>query len=160
MKHAVVRYHNQFHRSKSLREGPRLPEAMNFPCIVEIIAFNVIFIMGKSTQSSDMSSYLYFVQNDTWVDTNFPCHMMNDAHTSYSCAILSLNYVIISIVRSDGYIRTAYYNIKLFTWNDTKNNINAGNIIAVTLLRSEDKKYVTLLASQPKSNITLVYQVS
>ena len=150
----------------SLMDGPNLPRAMNFPCIVEINSLNLIFVMGNSNQSQEtLFSYIYFVANDTWTDINYdanlPKRIMTEAPSFYSCAMLNSNGIVISVMSSDKSIYTALFNVETFTWSSIDNTkIKAGNGNSVTLLRSEEKTFVTLLASQNTSNHTKIYQVN
>ena len=127
--------------------------------------------MGSPSGSKRVNTtthYIYHHMNDSWKEINGPnmCSYANGA--SYSCALLNLNIVLITVLTpKENYICSMYYDINMpsltmfddiqVNRNDTKNSV----MKQAKLLSSKNKDFVTLMVSFKKKGIpSIVYQVS
>lgn len=148
-----------FNRSQSLRVGPKLPKHLNFPCLAESNEYGLYFIMGSALYDKEIHTYLYFPSNDSWKDItgNNSCKSMSQ---EYSCSIIHSHIVVISVLTHNHNVCSEYYNLHSMEWvMNGIIDVGKSMVSKVTMLKSENKEFATLLASSVKSNLTFIFQV-
>ena len=131
------------------------------PCILDSSKFGVIFMM--SAIEAKIVSYLYYPSNDTWINiTSQNGDLKLVTNFILSCSMLHSNVVITSIVASNDFLFTAYFDLVTLLWFELNSDmINSAKFSNANLLRSKGNEFVTLLASSRQhENRTFIFQVS